>query len=85
VDADPLVAFAPDQAPEAVQAVAFVAVQFRVALAPLAILLGVALKVMVGAGALTVTVADWELLPPAPLQVSVNVELAVRVPVDCEP
>jgi hypothetical protein len=53
-----LTAFAPDQAPEAVQAVAFVADQFKVALAPLVIALGPTLKVTVGVGALIDTVAD---------------------------
>jgi hypothetical protein len=48
----------PDQAPEAVQAVALVADQFRVALAPLVIALGPTLKVTVGVGDLMETVAD---------------------------
>ena len=85
VDEDPLLGFAPDQAPDAAQAVALVAVHVRVELAPLAMLPGVALKVMVGAGAFTVTVADWDALPPGPLQVNVNVEVAVSAPVDCDP
>src|SRR5262245_24560268 len=33
----------------------------------------------------TVTVADWLTEPPPPKQVSVNVVLAVRFPVVCEP
>ncbi len=62
---------APDQAPEAVQAVAFVADQFNVALPPLVIALGPTLKVTVGVGDLIETVADWAAVPPAPAQVNV--------------
>jgi hypothetical protein len=61
----------PDQAPEAVQAVALVEDQVSVALAPLAIALGPTLKLTVGSGAFTETVVDWLALPPAPSQVSV--------------
>jgi hypothetical protein len=61
----------PDQAPEAVQAVAFVALQSKVEVAPLAMLLGVAVRVTVGAGVFTVTVADCFDVPPVPVQVSV--------------
>jgi hypothetical protein len=71
VDCEPLTGLAPDQAPEAVQAVALVALQFSVALLPLAIALGPTLKVTAGAGALTETVADWAALPPVPVQVRV--------------
>jgi hypothetical protein len=48
----------PDQAPEAVQAVAFVDDQVRLALLPLATVLGLAVKLTVGAGAVTETVTD---------------------------
>jgi len=58
VDCVPCTAFAPDQAPEAVQAVAFVAVQLRVALPPLVTALGPTLKLTVGVGEWTVTVVD---------------------------
>lgn len=76
----------PDQAPEAVQAVAFVDVQESVELEPLAMVLGAAVRVTVGAGfALTVTVADWAAVPPVPVQVSVYVALALSAPVDWEP
>ena len=68
---DPLVASLPLHPPEAVQAVAFVDVQDRVELLPLAMVLGLALKLTVGAGEVTVTVADCAALPPAPVQVSV--------------
>lgn len=43
--------------------------QVRVELPPLASVLGLALKVTVGAGVATVTVADCAALPPAPLHV----------------
>jgi hypothetical protein len=67
----PDTAFVPDQAPEAVQDVAFVAVQFNVALLPLVMALGPTLKVTVGAAALMETVADWVAVPPVPEQLSV--------------
>jgi hypothetical protein len=70
VDWEPLVALLPDQAPEAAQEVALVADQLKVALPPLAIVLGLELKLTVGAGAVTATVADCVALPPAPVQVS---------------
>ena len=50
--------FAPNQAPEAVQTVALVDDQFSVELLPLATVLGLAVKVTVGAGWVTDTVAD---------------------------
>jgi hypothetical protein len=71
VECDPLVASLPLQPPEAVQDVAFLDDQDRVELLPLAMVLGLALKLTVGAGELTVTVADCAALPPAPVQVSV--------------
>jgi hypothetical protein len=85
VDCEPLTALAPDQAPEAVQDVALVADQVSVELLPLDTVLGLAVKVTVGAGVVTETVADCEALPPLPVQVSEYVALAVRAPVDCEP
>ena len=68
VDCEPLVALAPDQAPEAVQAVALLADQARTALLPLAIVLGLAVKLTVGADVLTETIADCAALPPGPVQ-----------------
>ena len=70
MDWEPLVALLPDQAPDAAQEVALLADQLKVALPPLAIVLGLALKLTVGAGAVTETVADCVALPPAPVQVS---------------
>jgi hypothetical protein len=62
----------PDQAPLAVQDVAFADDQVSVELVPLAIVLGFALKLTVTAGfALTVTVADCAALPPGPVHVKV--------------
>jgi hypothetical protein len=60
----------PDQAPEAVQAVALLADQAKLALLPLAIVLGLADKATVGAGGVTDTVFVWVALPPVPVQVS---------------
>jgi hypothetical protein len=71
VDWVPFTALLPDQAPEAVQEVAFVAVQFNVALLPLLMALGPTLKVTVGAAALMETVADWVAVPPGPEQARV--------------
>jgi len=71
VECDPLVASLPLQPPEAVQEVAFLDDQDKVELLPLAMVLGLALKLTVGAGEVTVTVADCAALPPAPVQVSV--------------
>jgi len=72
VDCEPLMASLPDHAPEAVQEVALVADQLSVALLPLVIVLGLAVKLIVGAGAgeVTETVADCVALPPVPVQVS---------------
>lgn len=58
VACEPLVASLPDQAPEAVQEVAFLEDHSRVELAPNATVLGLAVKLTVGAVAFTVTVAD---------------------------
>jgi hypothetical protein len=67
---EPLKAWEPDHPPEAVQAVALLDDQLRVAAEPLATVLGLALKVTVAVGfGLTVTVVDWTALPPAPEQV----------------
>jgi len=71
VDCEPLVAWLPDQPPEAVQAVAFVVDQLKVELLPLTMELGLAERLTVGAGEVTVTVDDCAALPPAPEQVRV--------------
>jgi hypothetical protein len=71
VDRDPLTGTLPDHAPEALHEVALVADQVKVAPLPLITELGLALKVIVGAGDFTDTVADCAALPPAPVQVNV--------------
>ncbi len=71
VDCEPCTGLAPDQAPEAVQVVAFFAVQFSVALPPLVTTLGPTLRATEGADDLIDTLADWVALPPEPWQVSV--------------
>ncbi len=58
VDFDPLVARLPVHPPEAVQALALLEVQVSMDVAPLAILVGLALKETLGGAAETVTVAD---------------------------
>lgn len=69
VDCDPLTALLPDQAPDAEHDVALVDDQVRVAALPLATVLGLAVRLTVTAGVgVTVTVADWEALPPGPEQ-----------------
>ena len=72
VDCEPLAALLPLHAPDAVQAVAFVADQVRVELVPLVTELGAALIRTAGAGVaeLTETVADWVALPPGPAHVN---------------
>jgi len=54
----PFTALAPDQAPLAVHAVALVEDQVRVEPLPLATVLGLAVRLTVGAGAVTETVTD---------------------------
>ena len=77
----PLVALAPLQPPVAVQEVALVELHVSVELPPLAMDVGAAVNVTVGAGT-TVTVAvAIELVPPVPLQVKEYDVLAVRFPV----
>jgi hypothetical protein len=61
----------PDHAPDAEHNVAFVTDQVSVDLLPLVTELGLALRLTVGAGDFTDTVADCVALPPAPVQVSV--------------
>lgn len=65
-------AFVPDQPPVAVQAVALVLDHCKVEVPPLTTVLGLAVRVTVGAGvaAVTATEAAWVALPPPPVQVS---------------
>jgi hypothetical protein len=71
VDFDPLMAWLPDQALPAMHDVALAEDQLNMELAPLTTVLGLTLKVTVGAGEVTETVADCAALPPVPAQVSV--------------
>ena len=61
----------PDQAPEALQAVALVADQVNVELLPLVMALGPTLRLTVGAGDFMETVVDWTAVPAGPEQVRV--------------
>jgi hypothetical protein len=63
----------PAQPPDAVHALALLVDQVRLALPPLATVLGLAVSAIVGAGEgeVTETVADWAALPPGPEQLSV--------------
>lgn len=81
----PLVAIVPAHAPDAVQDVALVEDQLNVELAPLAMLVGLALSDTLGALAATVTVADCEALPPGPVHVSTNLVVPVSAAVVDEP
>lgn len=67
----PLVALLPVQPPLAVQEVALVEDQVRVALWPETMLVGEAEKETVGAAALTLTVTLRVVVPPAPVQARV--------------
>ncbi len=67
----PLTGLLPDHAPDAVQDAAFSADQVRVELLPLITELGLAVRLTVGAGVLTETVADCAAVPPSPVQDSV--------------
>jgi len=77
----PPVPLLPLQPPDAVQSSALLVLQVSVEDAPLAMLVGLAENVTVGAGGVTVTVADWLAVPPAPVQLSVKVVVAVSAPV----
>jgi hypothetical protein len=85
VDLVPPVARVPVQPPDAVHDVALVEDQVNVELAPLATVAGLKLSDTVGGVADTVTVADWDADPPAPVQVMTNVVVAVRAAVLVEP
>jgi hypothetical protein len=66
----PLRPLLPDHEPEAVQEVALADDHVNIEAAPLATVLGLALRLTVAVGfGLTVTVADCAALPPAPVQV----------------
>ena len=79
----PAVALVPLQPPDAVHDVAFVELHVRLLLPPLLTLVGDADNVTVGAGVALVTETDAlaAVVPPVPVQLSVNVALAVNAPV----
>ena len=70
VDWLPLVALVPLQAPLAAHEVALVEDQVKVAEPPVATEAGLAPRLTVGTGfpVVTVTVVDWLVVPPAPVQ-----------------
>ncbi len=72
VDSEPLSPFAPLQPPLAVHEVALVDVQLSVDAPPVVTEVGLAVNVSVGAGgAVTVTVALFDTVPPSPAHSSV--------------
>jgi len=80
----PLVDCAPDQPPDAVHELALLLVHESCVFAPLATVVGVAVKLTAG-GATTVTVFESLPVPPTPVHVSVNVVVAVRAALVAEP
>ena len=86
VDCEPLVAFVPDQPPDATHELASVEDQLRVEDSPASTLAGLTVRVTVGGGVgTTVTVAEALALPPEPVQVRVKVVEVAKAPVDVEP
>ena len=81
VECEPVIASVPDQPCEATQLVAFADDHDSMEALPLITVLGLALKVTVGAGAVTLTVADCAAVPPEPVQLKVYVVFAVRAAV----
>jgi hypothetical protein len=69
VDSEPLGPKVPLQPPDAEQVVALAAVQVNTAVPPAASVVGEAVRVTAGAGAVTTISADCEVSPPAPRQV----------------
>jgi hypothetical protein len=82
---EPAVPTEPDQPPEALQLVALLEDQLKVELPPLETLVGLALNETLGGLADTVTVADCDAEPPAPVQVSVYFVVTVSAEVLVEP
>ena len=76
----PDLAFVPLQRPDAVHDVALVDDQVNVLLAPLATVVGDADNVTVGGGFVTVMVTLAWAVPPAPLQLRMNVAVALNEP-----
>ncbi|MEJ1963981.1 MAG: hypothetical protein WDO56_21545 [Gammaproteobacteria bacterium] len=89
VDSDPFVAFVPVHAPEAMQLVALVLSHRSIELPLGPIDAGLAERLIVGVGVtttlLTTTSTELCTLPPAPVHVRRNVEVAANAPLDSEP
>jgi hypothetical protein len=85
VEALPAVALLPVQPPEAVQDVALLEFQDNVAASPVATEAGFTVSETVGTGKITVTVALWAAVPPAPAQASANTLVSFSAPVDSVP
>ena len=77
----PLVPFVPLQPPEAVHEAALVEFHVRIDVPPLTTVVGLADKATVGAGTTVTVVVAAALEPPAPVQVSEYIVLAVSGPV----
>ena len=78
-DCEPLSALLPGQAPEPEHVVAFFADQVSIVAAPELTVLGLAVSVIEGAEAETVTMADCVAEPPVPVQVEVRIRSYWRV------
>lgn len=85
MDCVPVSDFVPDQAPEATQDVALVLDQLSEEEVPDFTLLGAAVSVTAGDLPETVTVAACVAEPPAPVQLSSNSVVLVKMPVDHVP
>jgi len=88
-DCEPFVAMLPDQPPDAVQPVAFVADHVSVLEPPLVTDVGFAVNVVTGAAGggadATCTFVDPIVVPPRPTQLKLYVCDACNGPSDCEP
>ncbi len=85
LDCEPFGLRLPDQAPDAEQRVALRLDQVSVELPPGTTVLGLAVSLISGAALLTVTIADWLLEPPGPVQVKPNSEVFDSAPVSHVP
>ena len=85
VDCEPLSARLPDQAPDAIQEVAFLLDQASIEAVPELTVLGLALSVTTGGKVGTVTVTDCVAEPPSPVQVRSYSVVLVSAPVDQVP
>ena len=80
-----LVAFGPDQPPDAAQLVTLALVHDRVVLVLRGTPGGFAVRLTEGSPAVTVTTAARVTVPPVPAHANVKLELAARAPVLCVP